>query len=159
MPELSRLSRLFLSGLFDGYMYIKYIIIMPFFNYFYPEKVKTESEITHQPCKLPDGTPAFSYVMNDMEFIRLDLNLDILDNNGDFTPIETVLIKATNGTLIDDPILKEAIIKLGGHCGDFNRKKYNLHDILDWFQSERDIERIIATNENYEEFIFKSKED
>jgi len=155
MPEL---SRLFLSWLFDGYMYIKYIIIMPFLNYFYPEKVKTESEITHQPCKLPDGTQAFSYVMNDMEFIRLDLDLD-LDNNCDFTPIETVLIKATDGTLIDDPILKEAIIKLGGHCGDFNRKKYNLHDILNWFQIERDIERIIATNENYEEFIFKSKED
>ena len=151
---MQKIFKLFLLWLFDGYIYFKYTMLSPFLNYLYP-KAQVE-DTAHEPFKLPDGTPAFSYVMNDMEFIRLDLDLD---TNCDFSPIETVLIKATDGSLIEEPILKDGIRKLGGHCGDFNRKKYKLHDILNWFQIERDIERIIATNENYEEFIFKSKED
>jgi len=145
-----------LTWLFDLYMYLKYIIIIPFSNYLYPIPKKTS--MTSQPVKLPNGTPAFSYISHKTEFISLDLP-PLSADDVEFSPIVNVLIKARDGTTLEDCILKEAIVKLGGPQGDFGRKKYTLHDILTWYSVKRDIERIIATNENYEEFIFKNKED
>ena len=111
------LFHIFLTWLFDGYMYFKYTIIIPLSNYLYPTE---KTSITTQPFTLPNGTPAFTYMAHQREFISLfeQTSADDLE----FSPIVNVLIKARDGTMVHDPILKEAIVKLGGPQGDFGQK-------------------------------------
>ena len=141
-----------LDIIFYIYMYIKYNLYMPLLNHFlFPNPSPNVSE----RFLFPDGTPAFSYFFNSVEYISLEP--PVYPDSDESSPIATVIVKANdaepNDTLIQN------IIKLGGHRGDFGGRKYTLHEILTRFKVKRNIKRIIATNENYEEYIFKTKED
>ena len=110
----------------------------------------------YTPYKFANGTLGVSYVVNRQPYIAL--RADQIRSRPS-SPITNVLIKDAANASLTDARLVTIFKSLGGHAGDFHQQAYTLDQIQALFgELPSRLSRVICTNENYDEFVFKNKE-
>jgi hypothetical protein len=154
LSMLSPLFLFFLDKILTMYLYVR--------SFIYPlsqeQKQFKTVKLQTRPFSFADATQGVYYTYAKETYIAM--KADDVKADGLLCPITTVLIKDGQNQTVTNPRLDAIFKKMGGYTGDFHRRSFGLDKIRELFGDlPGHIARVICTNDNYDEFIFKNKED